>query len=172
MQPFSAFRVILWKEDGMSNKRLAGILGCCIALIIAVVAIATLSPKPVTDYSTLLRYLRDSGASIREEGEVGWSFFYDVEGKRVTVNESAIEVYEYANAEAMEAEASCVSPDGFGITKDWGDGTGSAQQVSWICFPHFYKAGRIIVFYCGDNVSIIYLLENALGTQFAGFAGV
>jgi hypothetical protein len=173
MQPFSAFCIILVKEDGMSNKRLAGILGSCIVLIIAVVAIATLVPKPITNYSTLLRYLRDSGASIREEGEVSWSFFYDdIEGRRVAVNESTIEVYKYANAEAMEAEASCVSPDGFGIMKEWGDGRGSGKQVGWIAPPHFYKAGRIIVFYCGDNDSIISLLENALGKQFAGLAGM
>ena len=154
----------------MSNKMLAGILGVCIVVVIAVVAIATLSPKPVIDYSTLLRYLRDSGASIVEEGEVNWSFFYDVEGRRVAVNETSIVVYEYENSEAMEAEASCVSPDGFGITKDWGDGTGSGKQVSWIYPPHFYKSGRIIVFYGGDNDSIISLLENALGKQFAGMS--
>jgi hypothetical protein len=153
----------------MSNKRLAGILGSCIALIIAVVAIATLGPQPVTDYSTLLRYLRDSDASVEEKGELSWSFFYDdVEGRRIAVNESNIDVYEYANAEAMEAEASCVSPDGFGITKEWGDGRSSGKQVGWIAPPHFYNAGRIIVFYCGDNDSIINLLGNGLGTQFAG----
>jgi hypothetical protein len=152
----------------MSNKRLAGILGSCIVAVIAVVAIAAFNPKPVTDYSTLLRFLRDSGASVEEEGEVSWSFFYDVEGRRVAVDASIIEVYEYANAEAMESEASCVSPDGFGITKDWGNGMGSVQHVSWIKPPHFYKAGQVIVFYCGDNDSIISLLENALGKQFAG----
>ena len=152
----------------MSNKKMAGILGSCIALIIAVVAIATLGPRPVTDYSTLLRYLRDSGAAIVEEGEIDEEFF-DIEGRRVAVNESAIEVYEYANAEAMEAEASCVSPDGFGFTfKTENSDIWEVCQVSWINPPHFYKAGRIIVFYCGDNGSIINLLGNALGTQFAG----
>lgn len=156
----------------MSNKKLAGIIAGCIVVIVVIVAIATLGPKPVTDYSTLLRYLRDSGASIVEEGEVSWSFFYDVEGRRVAVNGSTIEVYEYATAKGMEAEASCVSPDGFGITKEWGDGRGLGKQVSWIYPPHFYKAGRIIVFYCGDNDSISSLLGNALGTQFAGFAGM
>jgi hypothetical protein len=153
----------------MNNRRLAGILGSCIALIIAVVAIATLGPKPVTDYSTLLHYLRDSGASIEEKGKLGWSFFYDdIEGRRVAVNESNIDVYEYASAGAMEAEATYVSPDGFGITQELEDGTWSGKQVGWIAPPHFYKAGRIIVFYCGDNDPIISLLENALGTQFAG----
>lgn len=151
----------------MSNKKLAGILGSCIALIIAVVAIATLGPKPVTDYSTLQRYLSNSGASIEEKGEIHEPFF-NIEGRRFAVNESNITAYEYDNAEAMEAEASCVSPDGFGITKEWGDEKGSVKQVSWICPPHFYKFGRIIVFYCGDNYSIISLLENALGKQFAG----
>jgi hypothetical protein len=169
MQPFSALHIILSKEDGMSNKKLAGILGGCIALIIAVVAIATLGPKPVTDYTTLLRYLHDSGASIVEEGEASWSFFYDVKGKRVTVNESAIEVYEYANVEAMEAEASCVSPDGFSITfRTENSDIWEVCHVSWINPPHFYKAGRIIVFYIGEDDSIINLLENALGKQFAG----
>jgi len=149
----------------MSNKKLAGIIGCCIVFVIAVVAIATLGPQPVTDYSTLLRYLRDSGAAIEEKGEI--HDFFDVEGRRVAVNETTIVVYEYDNAEAMEAEAGCVSPGGFGITKE-----NSATCVGWIAPPHFYKAGRIIVFYCGDNDSIISLLENALGKQFAGLAGM
>ena len=154
----------------MSNKKLTGILGGCIVVVIAIVAIATLSPKPpeqVTHYSTLLRSLRDSGASIVEKGEIHRFFLFDVEGRSVTVNESTIQVFEYANAGAMESEASCVSPDGFGFTKEKGN-IGEVCSVSWINPPHFYKAGRIIVFYSGDNDSIISLLENALGTQFAG----
>jgi hypothetical protein len=167
MQLFSAFCIILLKEDGMGSKRLAGILGSCIVLIIAVVAIATLGPKPVIDYSTLLRYLRDSGASIEERGEIREPFF-DIEGRRVAVNESNIEVYEYANVEAMEAEASWVSSDGFSIRKGKEGDIWEVCFVDWIATPHFYKAGRIIVFYCGDNDSIISLLEHTLGTQFAG----
>jgi hypothetical protein len=166
MQPFSAFRITFWKKDGMSNKKLAGIIVGCIAVVIAVVTVAILGPKPVTNYSTLLRYLRESGASIEEKGEI--HDFFDIEGKRVAVNGSTIEVYEYVNAEALEAEASRVSPDGFSITKELGDERWTVKGVGWIAPPHFYKAGRIIVFYCGDNASIIGLLENALGTQFAG----
>jgi hypothetical protein len=44
MQPFSPLRVILGKEDRMVNKKLAGILGGCVAAIIAVVAIAAFPP--------------------------------------------------------------------------------------------------------------------------------
>jgi len=150
----------------MGSKKVAGILGGCIVPIIAVGAIATLNAIPVTDYATLLSYLRDSGASIVEEGAIQEPFF-DIEGRRVTVNESTIEVYEYADVGAMETEAGCVSPEGGSFRKGKGD-TAQVCFVDWIATPHFYKAGRIIVFYCGDNDSIISLLENALGKQFAG----
>jgi hypothetical protein len=149
----------------MGNKKLAGIITGCIIVVTSIVTPAIC--EPLIDYSTLLLYLHDSGASLVEEGEVSWSFFYDVEGRRVKVNGSSIEVYEYATTKGMESEASCVSPDGFGITKERGD-MGVHKEVSWINPPHFYKAGRIIVMYIGDNSSIISLLENALGTQFAG----
>jgi hypothetical protein len=152
----------------MSNKKLAGIIGGCIVVVVVVVVIVTLGHKPVTDYSTLLRYLHESGASIEEKGEMHQSAvfgIFDVDGKRVTVNGSSIYVFEYANVVAMELEASCVSPDGFGMTKG-----NRVERISWINPPHFYKAGRIIVFYCGYNESIISLLENALGTQFAGMS--
>ena len=154
----------------MSNKKLAGIIIGCIIVVASIVAPATLGsnpPEQVTDYTTLLHHLRNSGAFILEEGEIPRYGFFDIEGRRVTVNENTIQVYEYANATAMESEASCVSPDGFGITKERGD-MGMHTEVSWIGLPHFYKAGRIIVIYIGDNDSIISLLENALGKQFAG----
>ena len=150
----------------MSNKKLAGILGGCIVVVVVIVIIATLGPRPVTDYSTLLRYLRDSGASIEEKGEMHQSAvfnLFDVEGKRVTVNGSSIYVFEYANAVAMELEASCVSPDGFGMTKG-----NTAEQISWINPPHFYKAGRIIVFYCGYNESIGFLCHRPALEVLAG----
>jgi len=150
----------------MGSKKLAGILGGCIVPIIAVAAIATLNPKPATDYTALVTYLRDSGASVAEEGAIQEPFF-DTEGRRVTVNESTIEVYEYANVEAMETEASCVSPEGGSFRKGKGN-MAEVCFVDWMATPHFYKAGRIIVFYCGDNDSVIGLLENALGKQFAG----
>jgi hypothetical protein len=154
----------------MSKKKLAVIIVGCVIVIAAIATpIATpLGPKIVTDYSSFLDYLRDSGAFIRDAGETGRGLFYDAECRIVEVGGIPIQVYEYANAKVMEAEASCVSPDGFSITKDWGDGKTSSIFVNWIGIPHFYKAGRIIVIYIGDNYSIIILLQNGLGKQFAG----
>jgi hypothetical protein len=150
----------------MVSKKLAGILGSCIVSIIAVGVTAAPNAEPVTDYATLLSHLRDSCASIRQERATQEPFF-DVKGRRITVNESTIEVYEYTSVEAMEIEASCVSPEGCSFRRGRGD-IAEVCFVDWIATPHFYKTGRVIVLYCGDNDSIITLLENALGKQFAG----
>lgn len=154
------------------------------ALLVVTVAalsvsyVLTREPPPVTDYSTLLERLRDSGASVEEAGECRFFtvpairvtegeheplFFFTVPGRRVTVNGNNISVYEFENAEAMEAEASCVIPSGFGI-----DCEDRSARVSWIVPPRFYKEGRIIVLYPGEDHQTISLLEDLLGKPFAG----
>ena len=150
----------------MSKKRLAGIIVGC---VIVIAAIGTpLGPKVVTDYSTLLRYLRASGVSIREERQASWHLFYYAVWTIVEVDGIPIQVFEFANIKDMEADASCVSPDGYFIEKYLGDDRWSFATYEWIDIPHFYKAGRIIVTYIGNNYSMISLLENAFGKQFAG----
>lgn len=149
------------------NKRLAAILATGLAFITAVVTMTTFAPKPATDYSTLLDYLRDSGASVVDEGELSWSFFYDnQEVRRVALDEASIDVYEYASAQAMEAEAGRVDAGGSSLRGK--EDPYPAFFVDWIATPHFYKSGRIIVIYIGDSDSIISLLNNGLGRQFAG----
>jgi len=62
MQPFSAFRIIFWKEGGMSNKKLAGIIAGCIVVAIVVVVIACLQPTPEFHINVIPEQL--TGASI------------------------------------------------------------------------------------------------------------
>jgi len=154
----------------VSRKKLAGIIVGCVIVIAAIgTPLATpLSPKIVTNYSSFLDYLRDSGASIRDEGETGRGLFYDAEFRIVEADGIFIQVYEFASAKDMEADASGVSRYGTQITKDWGNGKATTVFVNWIGKPHFYKAGRIIVIYIGDNYSMISLLQNGFGKQFAG----
>jgi hypothetical protein len=59
----------------------------------------------------------------------------------------------------MEADAAQVAPDGGSI---------GTSMVTWVATPHFYKTGRILVLYVGDDQAILDLLEGALGPQFAG----
>jgi len=155
------------------------------ALLVVIVAalgvsyVLTREPPPVTDYPTLLEHLRDSGASVEEVGECRFftvperrvtegehePLFFTVPGRSVTVSGNNISVYEFENAEAMEAEASCVTPSGSGI--DYED---RSVRITWIVPPRFYKEGRIIVIYTGDDHQTISLLEDLLGKPFAGTA--
>ena len=41
-------------------------------------------------------------------------------------------------------------------------------MVNWVATPHFYKTGKLIVLYVGDNMTVISTLETVLGPQFAG----
>ena len=64
----------------------------------------------------------------------------------MTVDGSTIHGFEFADEDAMEREASYVRPDGYSLR----DGN-RMMCIGWIGPPHFYKAGRIIVIYVGDD---------------------
>lgn len=116
------------------------------------------SPGTVQDYATLANNLRAAGAAVEAVGNVSQDFF-SVKGQVIKVDGEDVQVFEYNDESAADAEAALVSPDGslIGMT-----------MVSWVAPPHFYKAGRIIVLYVGDDQLAIDLLESVLGPQFAG----
>ena len=37
----------------------------------------------------------------------------------------------------------------------------------WMATPHFFKSGKLIVLYLGDDVEVMTLLTGLLGPQFA-----
>lgn len=118
------------------------------------------SPEPlaVEDQATLISTLEGSGATV-EIGEPISQVFFSAAGNMLKVNGADVQLFEYESAEEMEDDASQVSSDGGSI---------GTSMVTWIDVPHFYKAGRIIVLYVGSDASVLDLLENALGPQFAG----
>lgn len=123
-------------------------------------ATPNVSPEPlsVKDQASLLSALKVAGATA-EVGDSIIQDFFSVEGKTVKVNGADLQVFEYENAEAMEKDASNVTPDGGSI---------GTSMVNWIDTPHFYKAGRIITLYVGSDNAVLDLLDNVLGPQFAG----
>ena len=138
----------------MGKKKLAGIIVGC---VIVIAAIATpLGPQSVTDYSSLLNYLRDSGASIREGEERVVSKIPYMRSINVYVSERTLWVWEYANVKAM-------MQGGHDVHVDW---VGKPGTV------YFYREGRIEVMYIADywededDKLIISLLEDALGKPF------
>ena len=137
----------------MNKKKLAGIIVGCVIVIAAIAA--PLSPKIVTDYSSLLNYLRHSGASIREGEERLWPGSPYMRSITVYVNERTIWVWEHENAIMGKGEPS--------VGVDWVGRPGTV---------YFYREGRIEAMYTTgyweteDDKLIISLLEDALGKPF------
>ena len=113
---------------------------------------------PVRDYVSLIDNLRAAGATVEPAGEVSQPFF-SVPGYVIAVNGEQVQVFEYQDEAAADAEAATVSPDGSTVGR---------TAVSWVAPPHFFKNGRVIVLYVGSNPATLDLLQRALGPQFAG----
>lgn len=121
-------------------------------------ATANAEISPVEDYASLIDSLRGAGATV-EPGDQIEQPFLTVTGQIIQVNGADVQVFEYETAEQLEAEASQVAPDG---------GSTGTTMITWMATPHFFKAGRVLVLYVGDDQAILELLKGALGAQFAG----
>jgi len=118
------------------------------------------SPEPamVEDQASLIAAIEAAGATV-ETGEPISQPFFSVEGNIIKVNGADVQVFEYESAEEMELESSQIAPDG---------SSNATTMITWVDTPHFYKSGRIIALYVGSDQTILSLLENVLGPQFAG----
>ena len=113
---------------------------------------------PVTDYASLIDSLRAGGVSVEPEGEVDQPFL-SVTGTMIKLHGEDVQVFQYPNAAAAEAQAARVSRDGSAV---------GTTKIHWIGPPHFYKQGRLLVLYIGDEDKVLKALEAVLGRQFAG----
>lgn len=77
----------------------------------------------------------------------------------IKVGGEDVQIFQYADAAATEAQAALVSPDGSAV---------GTAKLQWIGLPHFYKKGKLLVLYVGDNDRALHALEAALGRPFAG----
>jgi hypothetical protein len=119
------------------------------------------TPTPelyVVDKGGLIAALNAADA-VSEVGDPLEQEYFSVGGASVKVRETDILVFEYDSTEAMEADASLVVSDGGSI---------GTTMLFWVSTPHFFKAGRIIVVYIGDDAETLAQLQSLLGTQFAG----
>ncbi len=125
---------------------------------ITVIPPATSHGGPVNNYVSLIDHLRKAGATVEPAGEVEQAFFA-VTGQLIRVNGADVQVFEYASEAEAAEDAEKVSPDGSAI---------GTTMVTWVSTPHFYRTGRLIVLYVGDDLAITAWLVGALGPQFAG----
>ena len=113
---------------------------------------------PVTDYVSLVDSLRAAGATVDPAGTISQPFFVP-EGQLLTVNGEAVQAFEFASEVEAGAIVESVSTDGSSV---------GTSMISWVAPPHFYQAGGLIVVYVGSNSGVIDLLQEILGSQFAG----
>ena len=113
---------------------------------------------PVTDYVSLVDSLRAAGATVDPAGTISQPFFVP-QGQLLTVNEEAVQVFEFDSTEEAATAASTVSADGSSI---------GTSIVTWVAPPHFYQVGKLIAIYVGIDSGVINILKEAMGSQFAG----
>jgi hypothetical protein len=105
----------------------------------------------------LVKKLRAAGATVKSGEKIEQPFF-SAAGQTINVNGETVQVFAYKNAETAEKEAKQISPEGMPAT----------TMITWVAPPHFFKSGRLIALYVGENRDVIKALENVLGRQFAG----
>ena len=113
---------------------------------------------PVTDYASLIDKLRAAGASVEPAGEVEQPFL-SITGKMIRLYDEDVQVFQYASAAEMEAQAAPISRDGSAV---------GTRKIFWVGPPHFFKQGKLLVLYVGNDDKVLKALEAVLGRQFAG----
>ena len=135
-------------------KKLSTLVGM-VALIALGACTSTASP---TDLNSLIDSLEDAGAVVQPAGDISQPFLA-VSGRVIEVDNADVQVFEYPDTTAANADADMVSADGSSV---------GSTMISWVATPHFYKSGKLIVLYVGDNQAMISTLREVLGSQFAG----
>jgi hypothetical protein len=116
----------------------------------------------VGDLASVTEALAEAGHGVHVRPGDRWlRRFVLVPDHAVKIDTGEVHVFEYAST-AKRKQIS-ISPDGTGISS----GRGLAGIIEWTQ-PHFYRSGRLLVLYLGDDPVILETLSLLLGPQFAG----
>ena len=85
--------------------------------------------------------------------------FLSIKGVMIKVHGEDVQVFQYANAVAADGEAAPISRDGMAV---------GTRKIFWIGQPHFFKQGKLLVLYVGNEDKVLTALQTVLGRQFAG----
>ena len=116
----------------------------------------------ISDSDSLIEALRAAGATVEPAGVLEEPVF-QTEAQMITVNGESVQVFEFESEEAAKAAAGTVSQAGTLIGE---------TIVEWRDAPHFYRAGRVIVIYAGNNEATLNTLQAVLGEPFATGVGM
>jgi hypothetical protein len=125
---------------------------------------------PVRDHVSFVDNLRSRGVTV-EIGRAVQQPFLRPHGTALRLSggeltqEAVVQSYNYDDtdlggnaAQAMTEDAARIRPDGSVET----------AVVEWIAPPHFFRTERLLVLYVGSDATVLKLLTELLGPQFAG----
>ena len=135
-------------------------LGVALFSIAACTTNETSIPDNINGVQDFVSALQSTGASTTE-GDPITQPFLNVPGKRLTVNGSEVQVFEYSDPDEAQVEAAKVAPGG--------DSVGTTM-ITWVATPHFFLSDTLLVLYVGNDGAVLSLLQDVLGPQFAGGA--
>jgi hypothetical protein len=113
--------------------------------------------SPVKDQVSLIDALRKAGATVTIGDPVEQPFL-SVRGTQVTVNNADVQVFEYTDEVAAQADATKLADTLAGRR---------TVMISWVASPHAYRAGHVLALYIGDDAATLKLLRDVLGAPFA-----
>ena len=107
----------------------------------------------------LIDPLLATSAEVKVTGEVVSEGIFSVDGRVFEVYGETVQVMNYGDAAALEAEATRISPDGSSV---------GTTMVMWVGSPHFFRTESLIALYVGESASVLEALTKVMGPQFAG----
>lgn len=128
-----------------------------LSTILVLSACAPKSAAACESTDAFTRALRSAGAQVEVAEQLQQGFF-TVPAQRLVINGDDVQVWEYTNESASQADAAQISDGGYAI---------GSTMVDWIATPHFFQCAKLIVLYLGENEETLTLLENILGEQIA-----
>ncbi len=114
--------------------------------------------EPIDSYDGLAAALRENGSTVDSVGPISQPFFAP-EGRVIRVDGHEVQVFEFTIEQDAQSAAETISPDG---------STVGTSSILWVEAPHFYKSGKLIVLYVGEEDAVVDVLEIVLGAQIAG----
>jgi len=94
--------------------------------------------------------------------------FLEAARRHYKIGSGRICIYSFATSEDMQRNVGFVSPSGSSISRQSRGRSYFVAEISWVCTPHWFSSGTIIVQYTGQNREILDFLHSVFGAPFAG----
>ncbi len=125
---------------------------------------------PVKDHVSFVDALRAKGLTVEIVGSIEQPF---LRAKGTSLRTSGGNLKQPAELQSFNYDDTDLRTDGLKAAAEDAaqiepDGNPKTMRISWIAPPHFFRKERVIVLYVGSDSTVLALLTELLGPQFAG----